>query len=73
MTRKQNGLGLAALVAGGCVALLVVLIALATRDGASDDSAAGGFPLVLGGLIVLGTLLALGWRAVTKRRTPADR
>ena len=73
MTRQQNGLGLTALVAGGCLALLLVLIALATRSGAEDDSAAGGFPIVLVGLVVLGTLLALGWRAVTKRRSPADR
>lgn len=73
MTRKQDGLGLTALVAAGCIALLVVLIALATRDGAGDDSAAAGFPLVLGGLVVLGTLLAVGWRAATRRRAPSDR
>ena len=73
MTRKQNGLGLTALVAGGCLALLLALVLLATRDGATDDSAAGGFPLVLGGLVVLGTVLALVWRAATRRRTPSDR
>lgn len=73
MTRQQNGLGLTALVVGGCLALLLVLIALATRDGASDDSAAGGFPIVLGGLVVLGTLLALGWRAASRRKDHAGR
>jgi hypothetical protein len=67
MSRKQNGLGLALAVAGGCLALLLVIIALVTRDGASDDSAAIGFPIVIVGLIVLATVVALGWRAVTKR------
>jgi hypothetical protein len=67
MTRKQNGLGLTLAVAGGCLALLLVVIALVTRDSASDDSAAIGFPVVIVGLIVLATVLALGWRAVSKR------
>lgn len=73
MTRKQNGLGLTLAVVGFCLALLLLLIALATRDGASDDSAAVGFPIVLGGLVVLGTLLALGWRAATKGKSHSDR
>ena len=67
MSRKQNGLGLALAVAGGCLALLLLLIALATRSGASDDNPAAGFPIVVGGLIVIATLVALGWRAVSKK------
>ncbi len=73
MTRKQNGLGLALAVAGGCLALLLALIALATRSGASDDSPAAGFPLVLGGLVVVATLVALGWRAVSRSKDYSDR
>lgn len=72
MTRKQNGLGLAAAVAAGCLALLLLLIALATRTDAQDTDPALGFPLVLGGLIVVATLVALAWRAVT-RRSRSDR
>ena len=69
MTRKQNGLALTLAVVGGCVALLLLLIGLATRGGAQDDSAAAGFPLVIGGLIVVGALVALGWRAATKGKS----
>jgi hypothetical protein len=70
MARQQHGLALA--VVGGCLALLLLVIALATRSGAQDDSAAAGFPIVLGGLVVVATLVALGWRAVT-RRSHSDR
>jgi hypothetical protein len=72
MARQQHGLALALAVVGGCLALLLLLIALATRSGAQDDSAAAGFPIVLGGLVVVATLVALGWRAVT-RRSHSDR
>lgn len=67
LTRKQNGLGLTLAVVGGCLALLLVVLALVTRDDASDDSAAIGFPVVIVGLIVVATLFALGWRALSKR------
>jgi hypothetical protein len=73
MGRKQHGLGLALAVIAGCLALLVLLIGLVTRSGAVDDSAAAGFPIVLGGLIVVATLLALGWRAVTRSASHSDR
>ena len=73
MTRKQNGLALTLAVVGGCLALLLLLIGLATRSGAEDDSAAAGFPLVIGGLIVVGTLVALGWRAATRSKSSSDR
>lgn len=69
MTRKQNGLGLTLAVAGGCLALLLLLIALATRSGASDDNPAVGFPIVIGALIVVATLVALGWRAVNNKHS----
>ena len=67
MTRKQNGLGLTLAVVAGCLGLLLLVIGLASRDGAQDDSAALGFPIVLGGLMVVATLVALGWRAATKK------
>ena len=72
MSRKQNGLGLALAVIGGCLALLLLLIGLTNRSGAEDDNPALGFPIVLGGLIVVATLVALGWRAVT-RKSDSDR
>jgi hypothetical protein len=73
MTRKQQGVGLAAAVAGFCLAVLLVVIALVTRNGAEDDSAAIGFPLFLAGLIVAGALLALGWWAVSRSRQHSGR
>lgn len=73
MSRRQHGLGLALAVIGGCLVLLLLLIGLATRSGDGDDSAAAGFPIVLGGLIVVATLLALGWRAVTRSVSHSDR
>ena len=73
MTRKQNGLALTLAVVGGCLALLLLLIGLATRSGAQDDNAAVGFPLVIGGLIVVGTLVALGWRALTRGKSHSNR
>jgi hypothetical protein len=57
-----------ALVILGCVTLLLVLIALATRSGASDDSAAIGFPIVLGVLAVLAVVGGAVWKAVSKKK-----
>ena len=68
MTRKQHGLALAATVVVGCLALLALLIALANRAGAQNDNPAAGFPIVLLGLAAVATLVALGWRAVTRSR-----
>lgn len=72
MTRKQNGLGLTVVVAAGCLALLLLLIALITRTDGEEADPAVGFPLVMGGLIVLATLGALGWRAASKKRESSD-
>ena len=69
MTRKQNGVALTLTVVAGCLGLLLLLIGLATRSGAQDDNPAVGFPIVLGGLIVVATLVALGWRAATKKKS----
>jgi len=57
-----------ALVIAGCIALLLVLIALTTRSGASDDSAAIGFPIVLGVLAVVAVVAAAVWKAVSKKK-----
>jgi hypothetical protein len=66
MEEKNRRLLTPALVIGGCVALLLVLIALTTRDGSGDDSAAIGFPIVLAGLAVLAVVGGLVWKAVSK-------
>ena len=57
-----------AIVIAGCLALLLVLIALTTRDGAADDSAAIGFPIVLAGLAAVAVVSALVWKTVSKKK-----
>jgi hypothetical protein len=68
MKEQNRRLLTPALVALGCVALLLVLIALTTRDGASDDSAAIGFPIVLGVLAVAAVVGGAVWKAVSKKK-----
>jgi len=58
-----------ALVIGGCIALLLVLIALASRSGSGDDSAAIGFPVVLGVLAVAAVVFALVWKAISSKKS----
>lgn len=70
MTRTQHRLGLAAAVLAGCVALLMLLLALVARSGAAQDGAVSA-PVVLGGLVAV--LVALGWRAVTHGASHSDR
>ena len=57
-----------AVVAAGCLGLLLLLIALATRDGAADDNPAVGFPIVLTVLAVVSVVGALVWRVVSRKR-----
>ena len=66
MEEKNRRLLTPALVIVGCVALLLVVIALASRSGSGDDSAAIGFPIVLAGLAVLAVVVSLVWKAVSK-------
>lgn len=73
MTDKRNGLGLTLAVVAGCLALLLLVIALITQVSAEETNPALGFPLVMGGLIVLATLAALGWRAASKKKTSDSR
>jgi hypothetical protein len=68
MTDKQNGLGLTAVVVAGCLGLLLLVIALVARTDGEQVNPALGFPLVMAGVVVLATALALGWRAVSKRK-----
>ena len=62
-----------AAVITGCVALLLVVIALASRSGASDDNPAVGFPIVLAVLAVVSMVFALVWRAVARKRSVQQR
>jgi hypothetical protein len=57
-----------ALVIGGCIALLLVVIALATRSGAADDSAAIGFPIILGVLAIAAVVVGAVWKAASKKK-----
>ena len=57
-----------AAVFAGCLTLFLVLIALATREGAADDSPAVGFPIVLVVLAVVSVVVALVWRAVSRKK-----
>lgn len=72
MSDNRNGLGLTIAIAAGCLALLLLVIALITQVGAEDTNPAIGFPLVMGGLIVLATAGALGWRAASKKKESSD-
>ena len=58
-----------AAVVAGCLALLLVLIALAIRDGAADDNPAVGFPIVLVVLAVVSVVGALVWRTVSRKKS----
>ncbi len=69
MKEQNRRLLTPALVIGGCVALLLVIIALASRSGASDDSAAIGFPIILAGLAVVSVVSAFARKAVSKKKT----
>ena len=64
MTQKQHraGLALAGAVVGA--ALLLLLVGLVAR---SSDRVGVDVPIVLGGAIAVGAVLAMAWRAVTSR------
>jgi hypothetical protein len=68
MTEQNRRLLTPALVVLGCIALLLVVIALASRGSASDDSAAIGFPIILAGLAVVSVVSAFAWKAVSKKK-----
>ena len=55
-------------VVAGCLGLLLALIALATREGAANDNPAVGFPIVLTVLAVVSLVVALVWKAVSKKK-----
>ncbi len=57
----------------GCLGLLLALIALVSRSGASDDNPAIGFPIVLAGLAVVAVAFALVWRAVSRKKSSSTR
>ena len=67
MKEQNRRLLTPALVIAFCMALLVAVIALAGRDGAEDDSAAIGFPVILAGLAIASVVGALAWKAVARR------
>lgn len=69
MKEQNRRLLTPALVIAGCVALLLVVIALAAREGSSDDSAAVGFPVVLVGLAVVSVVGMLVWKAVSRSKS----
>ncbi len=68
MKDNNRRLFVPAAVIAGCLALLLVLIALASRSGASDDNPAVGFPIVLAVVAVVAVVTALVWRAVSRKK-----
>ena len=73
MSDNRSRLGVPLAVALGCLAFFLLMVGLATRDGSSDDNPAIGFPIVLVLLAVGATVLALVWRAVSKKKDSARR
>jgi len=69
MEERNRRLLTPAFVIAGCLALLLVVIALASRSGSSDDSAAIGFPIILGVLAVVAVVGAVIWRAVSRKKS----
>jgi hypothetical protein len=57
-----------ALVFAFCLALLLAVIGLASRSGAGDDSAAIGFPIILGVLAIAAVVAGAVWKAVSKKK-----
>ena len=68
MKEQNKRLLTPALVIAFCVALLLVLIGLATRSGARDDSAAIGFPIVLGVLAIAAVVVGALWKAASRKK-----
>ena len=71
MKQQNQRLLTPALVIVGCIALLLLVIGLASRGGSGDDSAAIGFPIILGVLAVVAVVGMFVWKAVSKKK--ADR
>ena len=70
---KNRRLLVPAAVITGCVALLLLVIALASRSGASEGNPAVGFPIVLVVLAVVSVVFALVWRAVSRKKSVQQR
>jgi hypothetical protein len=68
MKDNNRRLVVPAVVVAGCLAFLLLLIGLASRSGAGDDNPAVGFPIVLVVLAVVSLVVALAWRAVSRRK-----
>lgn len=68
MSNKRNGLGVTLAVVGACVAFFAVILLLLFGRGEQDADPAVGFPVILVVLAVVAVALALGWRAVSRKR-----
>ncbi len=68
MNEQNRRLLTPALVIAFCVALLLLVIGLASRSGSGDDSAAIGFPIVLGVLAVAAVVAGAVWKSVSKKK-----
>ncbi len=69
MKEQNRRLLTPALVIVGCIGLLLAVIALASRSGSGDDSAAIGFPIVLVGLAVVAVVSMFVWKAASKKKS----
>ena len=69
MENKNRRLVTPIAVIAGCLALLLVLIVLASRTDGDDVNPAVGFPIVLVVLAVLAGITAVVWRAVARKKS----
>lgn len=72
MSKQRSNLLVPALVALGAVALMAFLIARLASGAANDDNPAVGFPIVLVGLMVVGSIVAVVWKVVSQRKSRQD-
>jgi hypothetical protein len=66
----RGGVGVPLAVIGGCAAFFAAILLLLGLNGNDDENtAAVGFPIILGVLAVVAVVGALVWRAVSRKRS----
>lgn len=68
MAKKTSGAVVPLAVIGLCAAIFAVVVVAASGNTSQGDSAPGGFLLTLVVLAVVGSLVAVVWRALSRRR-----
>jgi len=73
MSDKHSRLAVPVAVILGCLALLIVVIVMASQSGAGETNPASGFPIVLGVLAIVALVTAVVWRSVSRRKHASRR